>query len=128
MKKPKHCQHQLNSDFDVAKRLAFDFTHEQLLTAALIYIWNAETSELERLADEIINRMPPDFIDRYVAADIETYQDQLFLVADGCLDAAFRELCSRADHNRLRSMETYIQLLLEGPCKTEECLEDCNAC
>lgn len=45
---------------------------------------------------------------------------------DGSLEVAFRELCSRADHSKLRNMDAYIQLLLEAPCKTDECREDCN--
>lgn len=116
----------LNTDPKVIKRIAFDFTHKELLTPALIYVWNAEPDELEQLADEIIGRMPPDFIGRYIREDIGNFQNELFLLSDAHLNAAFRELISRAAHSKLRHMDAYIQLLLEAPCKSDECGEDCN--
>lgn len=116
----------LNTDPEVAKRLVFEFTHEELLTPTLMYVWNAETAELERLAEEIIGRMSPEFVERYIKQDIAYYQDQLFLLSDTSLETAFRVLCQRADHNKLRDLDAYIQLILAGPCKTDECREDCN--
>lgn len=116
----------LHTDPKIVKRIAFDFTHDELLTPALIYIWNAEPDELEKLADEIIGRMAPDFIGRYIRDDISSYKNELFLLSDAHLDAAFRELVHRSEHPKLRNMDAYIQLLLEAPCMTDECREDCN--
>jgi hypothetical protein len=116
----------LNTDPKVVKRIAFDFTHIELLTPTLVYVWNAEPYELEQLADEIIGRMAPDFIGRYIREDVSSFQNELFLLSDAHLNAAFRELISRAEHSKLRHMDAYIQLLLEAPCKSDECREDCN--
>lgn len=92
----------LNTDPKIATHIAHTYSHEQLLTPALIYIWNADADELEKLADEVLGRLP-----------INSHP-------------SFKELCSLADHSTLRDMEAHIQLLLEAPCKTEECQADCT--
>jgi hypothetical protein len=43
-----------------------------------------------------------------------------------CLLVAINEYLSRASHQELRALKARIYLLLEAPCKTEECQEDCN--
>lgn len=116
----------LNTDPKVVKQVAFQFTQKELLTPTLIYVWNAQPDELEKLVDEIIGRMSPDFIGRYIREDFRRFQSSLFLLSVGHLYAAFRELISRADHAKLRHMGMYIQLLIEAPCKTDECRENCN--
>ena len=126
MKKRKQNKKHLNTNPDVVKRMAFDFTHQELLTPTLVYVWNAETDELEQLADEIISRMSPDFIGRYIREDISSFTNELFLLSDGHLDTAFRELVHRSEHSKLRNMDAYIQLLLEAPCKSDECGKDCD--
>jgi len=126
MKKRKQSKKYLNTNPDVLKRITFDFTHQELLTPTLVYVWNAETDELERLADEIISRMSPDFIGRYIREDISNFTNELFLLSDGHLDTAYRELVHRSEHSKLRNIDAYIQLLLEAPCKSDECRKDCN--
>lgn len=116
----------LNTDPKVVKRIAFDFTHKELLTPTLVYIWNAEANELEHLADEVIGRLPPDFIGKYIRKDVSSFQNELFLLSDAHLNTAFRELISRAEHSKLRHMDAFIQLFLEAPCKTEECRKVCD--
>lgn len=120
----------LNTSHEVVKRIAFDFTHDELLTPTLIYIWNAEVDELEKLFDEVLGRLPFEYLERYLAShDVPRFEikpSELFMTSNRSLDAAFRELCHRADHDDLRQMECYIQLLLEAPCKSDECQESCD--
>lgn len=116
----------LNTDPEIIKRIAFDFTHKQLLTPTLVYLWNAELDELEQLVDEIIGRMPPDFLSKYLKENINVFQDDMFFTPTSLLDLAFRELTHRSNHDSLRKIDAYVQLLLEAPCKTEECQKQCN--
>lgn len=115
---------QLNTDPAVVKKLVFDLKHKDYLTPALIYIWNAETDELEDFAEEILGRMAPDFIGRYIRGDLNSFKYDLYLLGEEVLHLAFHELCNRSDHQSLRNMQTHIQLLLNGPC-TEECDDEC---
>lgn len=43
-----------------------------------------------------------------------------------CLELALVEYLRRASHHDLRALKARISLLIEGPCLTEECQEDCN--
>lgn len=45
---------------------------------------------------------------------------------DRCLLLAVKEYLNRAYHAELRDLKARIELLLESPCKTPECLEDCS--
>lgn len=45
---------------------------------------------------------------------------------DRCLALAVKEYLSRADHSQLRELELKIGFLLEAPCQTDECQEECS--
>jgi hypothetical protein len=130
MKKRKQSKTRLNTNPDVVKRIAFDFTHQELLTPTLVYVWNTEVDELEKLFDEVLGRLPFEFLEKYIETNglprFEIKPRDLFMATDRSLDAAFRELCHRSEHPELRKLETYIQLLLEAPCKSDECGKDCD--
>ncbi len=96
MKKRKQGKKYLNTNPDVVKRMAFDFTHQELLTPTLVYVWNAEVDELEKLFDEVLGRLPFEFLEKYIEANdlprFEIKPRELFMASDRSLDAAFREL------------------------------------
>lgn len=115
---------QLNTDPAIVKKLVFDLKDKDYLTPALIYIWNAGTDELEDFAEELLGRMAPDFIGRYIRDDLNTFKYDLYLLDDAVLHLAFQELCNRSDHFGLHNMRNRIQLLLNGPC-TDECDDEC---
>lgn len=104
----------LNTDMKIVNRLVFDFNHNELLTPTLLYIWNAEPDELEQLADEIIGRMSPDFINRYVIKDLSIESTILAGMSKASLLAAFYELCRRADNDVLIKMATYLSGVMTG--------------
>jgi len=55
--------------------------------------------------------------------DVEEYFESL---CTNCLALAMSEYLKRASHHELRALKARIYLLLEGPCKTEQCQEDCD--
>lgn len=79
------------------------------LEAAKIIIWNADIDEVEQIVKEAEGYLPADISGQ------ETSNKIRLLMQSGL------------DHKQLRAIRAYISLLLEGPCKTPECLEDCNA-
>jgi len=54
-------------------------------------------------------------------------KDEFERYCDRCLRLAVQEYLNRSYHEELRELKARIELLLEAPCKTPECLEDCNA-
>ncbi len=81
--------------------------NECRLHAAQVIIWNADIDEVELIAQEA---------EGYLPADISGQQTS----------NKIRSLISELDHKQMRAIRAYISLLLEGPCKTPECQEDCN--
>lgn len=82
--------------------------NECRLHAAKLIIWNAELDEVEQIAKEADGYLPA-FMDNQAASN------------------QIRSLLkSGLDHKQMRAIRAYISLLLEGPCKTPECQEDCN--
>lgn len=120
----------LNTNPDVAKRVTFDFTQEELLTPTLMYIWNTDIGMLEQLFDEVLSRLPFEFLEAYIENNglprFEIKPSELFMVNNRSLDAVFRELCHRSEHAQLRKLGMFVQLLLDAPCKSAECRKDCD--
>lgn len=83
--------------------------NECRLHAVKLIIWNAELDEVEQIAAEAEAYLPADISGHDTSNKIRSL------------------LQSGLDHKQLRALRAYISLLLEGPCKTPECQEDCNA-
>ncbi|HUD06204.1 MAG TPA: hypothetical protein VMR18_04815 [Candidatus Saccharimonadales bacterium] len=81
--------------------------NECRLQAAKMIIWNAEIDEVEQIAKEA---------EGYLRA----------IIGSQATSNHIRSLISELDHKQMRAIRAYISLLLEGPCKTPECQEDCN--
>ena len=77
------------------------------LYAAQVVIWNAELNEVEHLVEIAEGYLPAD-----ISGD-ETSNKIKFLL-------------SQLDHKQMRAIRAQISLMLEGPCKTEHCQENCN--
>ena len=77
------------------------------LYAAQVVIWNAELSEVKHLIE---------IAEGYLPADITGDETS----------NKIKSLLSQLDHKQMRAIRAYISLTLEGPCKTEQCQEDCN--
>lgn len=117
MKKRKNQQHKhLNTNEMIARRVINQFTHKEMLTPTLVYIWNAEIDELSDLFSEVLSLLPYDYLANYIRhSNLPDYFDQhldMFLVPDGVLEASFRELCHRVSYYRLRKMRNHIDQLL----------------
>ncbi len=81
--------------------------NECRLHAAKLIIWNAEINEVEQIAQEAEGYLPT-------------------IMGNQVTSNKIRSLISELDHKQMRAIRAYISLLLEGPCKTPECQEDCN--
>lgn len=85
-----------------------DWCNECRLHAAMLIIWNAELNEVEQIVKEAEGYLPA------------------FTSSQAASDEIRSLLKSGLDHKQMRAIRAYISLLLEGPCKTPECQEDCN--
>jgi hypothetical protein len=81
--------------------------NECRLHAAKLIIWNAEIDEVEQIAQEAEGYLPT-------------------IMGSQITSNKIRLLISELDHKQMRAIRAYISLVLEGPCKTPECQEDCN--
>ncbi len=77
------------------------------LYAAQVVIWNAELNEVEHLVE---------IAEGYLPADITGDETS----------NKIKSLLSQLDHKQMRAIRAQISLMLEGPCKTEHCQENCN--
>ena len=81
--------------------------NECRLHAAMLIIWNAELSQIEQIVKEAEGYLPA-------------------IIGSQATSNHIRSLICDLDHKQMRAIRAYISLLLEGPCKTPECQEDCN--
>ncbi len=77
------------------------------LYAAQVIVWNAEINEVEHLVKVTEGYLPADITGDETSNKIKS-------------------LLSELDHKQMRAIRAQISLLLEGPCKTEQCKENCN--
>ena len=77
------------------------------LYAAQVVIWNAELNEVEHLVE---------IAEGYLPADITGDETS----------NKIKSLLSQLDHKQMRAIRAQISLMLESPCKTEHCQENCN--
>lgn len=77
------------------------------LQAAKVIIWNADISEIEEIIQEAENYLPA-------------------LLDNQAVTRKIRSLINTLDHQQIRAIRAYLSLVLESPCKTEECQEACN--
>lgn len=77
------------------------------LHAAMLIIWNAELNEIEQIVKEAEGYLPA-------------------IIGSQAASNHIRSLICDLDHKQMRAIRAYTSLLLEGPCKTPECQEDCN--
>lgn len=113
----KHRQRKrLNTDIELAQRIQIKYSHEELLTAVLLYIWNAELDELEALFEEVLDYLPFNFIEEYTKKNhvprLSVKPEELAYASDASLKAAFVQLCQRAHLDQLQYMYSTIFLLM----------------
>lgn len=76
------------------------------LFAVKFYIWNTEATQLETIIAETLNTLPGK-------------------VSPTDWESAIRTSFGQLPHCDLRDMVTQLSLLLESPCKTEVCQQEC---
>lgn len=77
------------------------------LYAAQVIVWNAEINEVEHLIE---------IAEGYLPAEITGDETSNKITS----------LLSQLDHKQMRAIRAQISLMLEGPCKTEHCQENCD--
>jgi len=76
------------------------------LFAVQFYIWNTEATQLETIIAEALNTLPGK-------------------VGTSDWESAIRTSFGQLQHCDLRDIVTQLSLLIESPCKTEVCQEEC---
>lgn len=103
-------------NIELAQRIQHEFSHDQFLTAALMYIWNAELDELEDLFEEVLDHLPFNFLEEYAEKNhiprLNVRPNELANASDASLKAAFVQLCQRAHLDQLQHMYSTIFLLM----------------
>jgi hypothetical protein len=90
----------------IADQLSNWCNHCQLY-AVKFFIWNTEPEQLETIIAEALDTLPG-----------RVGPEEWF--------SALRSSLGQLPHCHLRDISTQIGLLLESPCKTDICLEECN--
>jgi hypothetical protein len=116
VKKRPQQRTRLNTDIELAQHIRHEYSHKQLLTAVLLYVWNAELDELENLFEEVLDHLPFNFLEEYTQKNhmprLNVRPEELVNASDASLKAAFVQLCKRAHLDQLQYMYSTIYLLM----------------